>query len=634
MWEKLSIKQKFLLLIGVVLFSIFASFAVNYPKLNQISDEWDGYLSNIVLRSEYISDMRAHFGYGGAIHNFKNYVLRANDKYIGRFKNDYQAVKQIISDYKKLKDITQTEKEALNIIQETFDKYNNSIKVAKKMYDEGSNPVSIDKVIKINDSPALTSFAKLINEYNKLTKIEEKKLNSSISEAIIFLFVSLGSAFFISMAIILILSSYITKGIKTVKDAAVNVANGDLSTHITFNTKDEFGKLADSFNVMTKKLKESNDAVLNERAAVERKVELAVKESEERRKYLEDSTAEILKEMEKFSYGDLTAQVLITKSDDDIARLFEGFNQVVENIKQMILQVKEATEATAAASIQIASSAEEMAIGTNEQSSQTMEVVTAMQEMSQSVEETVKNATAAAEASKTTSEKASEGMIKLQAEKEGMQQIVKVSENTSKTISSLANKTDQIGAITQVIDEIADQTNLLALNAAIEAARAGEQGRGFAVVADEVRKLAERTTKATKEIAETIGEIQVEAKEANNSMEEAEKAILDGLKMNEEVGDVLNDILQSISDVSEQINRAALASREQSTKTEQVTSFIELINSVANETSMGVHQIAQASENLNNLTSNLTNLIAQFKIDESGTTNLYIDTEENIREYT
>ena len=198
-----------------------------------------------------------------------------------------------------------------------------------------------------------------------------------------------------------------------------------------------------------------------------------------------------------------------------------------------------------------------------------------------------------------------------------MKKIVESTQSTGAIISSLTNKTNQIDIIAQVIDEIADQTNLLALNAAIEAARAGEQGRGFAVVADEVRKLAERTTKATKEIAETIKSIQIEAKEANGSMANASLVVEDGLKLTNEVESVLNNILQSSEKVFVEISKVANASKQQTILASEVSTNVETIKNVTDETTVVISQVAEAAEDLNRLTENLSMLVGNFKFDNS-----------------
>jgi len=317
--------------------------------------------------------------------------------------------------------------------------------------------------------------------------------------------------------------------------------------------------------------------------------------------------------------GDLTVRVTGEyKGDHQFIK--DSINSLGDSVSGLIKQLSEAVEATASASTQISSSAEEMAAGAQEQSSQTAEVAAAMEEMSRTIVETANNATVSAEASKEASDKANEGSAKLESSKTGMKRIVTSAETVSNNIKSLTDKTEQIGEIAQVIDDIADQTNLLALNAAIEAARAGEHGRGFAVVADEVRKLAENTTKATKEIAETIRAIQSDAKDADTSMKEAGQAVNDGLLLNDEVGEVLNEIMVNAENVTGQIAQVAAASEEQSATAEQVSTNVEAINNVANESAAGVQQIASASEDLNRLTENLSNLVEQFKI-ENGNQN-------------
>ena len=199
-----------------------------------------------------------------------------------------------------------------------------------------------------------------------------------------------------------------------------------------------------------------------------------------------------------------------------------------------------------------------------------------------------------------------------------MLKINEAANSAARIIGTLTTKAEQIGEITQVIDDIADQTNLLALNAAIEAARAGEQGRGFAVVADEVRKLAERTTKATKEIAQTINAIQKESRNADLSMQEARASVDEGRKITEEVQSALDEILESTNSASIEINNVAISTEQQSINAEQISKNIEIINNVINESAKGTQQIAREAENLRTLTDQLKDLIERFQLDSKG----------------
>ena len=435
---------------------------------------------------------------------------------------------------------------------------------------------------------------------------------------------SLTNSIYLSIVIVTIfvvlfgifLARMISSPIKQLEEAAKKVAGGDNEVRVSIDTQDETGRLATSFNKMVESLKISFEEVQLKSEAAEKAAadaEEAQAAAEEQRAYLSESTNKMLEEMNKFSDGDLTTHLEV-KTDDAIGQLFKGYNLTVDRIRELVLQITEAVEATASASTQISSSAEEMAAGAEEQSAQTSEVAAAVEQMTQTIIQTSQNASNAATSAEDTSNKATEGVKKLNENKEGMVRISTSAEKTGTIISSLTSKTDQIGEIAQVIDDIADQTNLLALNAAIEAARAGEQGRGFAVVADEVKKLAERTTTATKEIAETIKAIQKEAKDANESMGEAKGAVEDGFRLTEETEAVFNKILESTQNLFTEINQVAAASEEQSSGAEQISKNVEGINTVSQQAASSVQQVAHASEDLNRLTENLQALITRFKI--------------------
>ncbi len=418
-------------------------------------------------------------------------------------------------------------------------------------------------------------------------------------------------------------SKKITLPIKNLHDAAQKISTGNTKVVVNKTTDDEVGELTDSFNKMVsdinyalEEVRKKGEDALRAAEEAERAKNIAIEQQE----YLSKSVDMLLTKMEAFSDGDLTVRLEVTKNDE-IGKLFNGFNKAVENIGNMLLKVSEVVTATASASAEISSSTEEMAAGAQEQSAQTSEVASAVEEMTRTILETTKNTSIAADASKFAGDNAKEGGKAVSETIEGMNRIAKVVQKSAETVLTLGQNSDKIGEIVQVINDIADQTNLLALNAAIEAARAGEQGRGFAVVADEVRKLAERTTNATKEIAVMIKTIQKDTSEAVASIKEGTAEVEKGKEKAYRAGEVLNKILESSKKVSDIVIQVAAASEEQASAAEEIGKNIEGINNVTNESATGIQQIARSAEDLNRLTNDLQNLVSQFRF-ESGSKNI------------
>jgi len=330
-------------------------------------------------------------------------------------------------------------------------------------------------------------------------------------------------------------------------------------------------------------------------------------------RYIKRSLAELVSNAEAISDGDLTVDV-VQRNMDEIGVLTGAFARMTLNLREILTSLTEASAAVASATSQINSSTEEMAAGAEEQTSQASEVASAVEEMTKTIVENSKNAGNTADTAKQAKDAAEVGGRVVQETIAGMKRISEVVNKSSETVKTLGKSSDQIGEIIEVIDDIADQTNLLALNAAIEAARAGEQGRGFAVVADEVRKLAERTTKATKEIAGMIKAIQSETGGAVASMNEGTQQVDEGIKLADKAGISLSEIVRVSQKVTDMVSQIAAASEEQSSASEQISKNVEGISSVTNQTAAGVQQIARAAEDLNRLTENLQQMLGKFRL--------------------
>ena len=307
-------------------------------------------------------------------------------------------------------------------------------------------------------------------------------------------------------------------------------------------------------------------------------------------------------------------------SPDEIGRLARSYAGMVGGLRTLVLKAGASARAVAESGTTIGSTTEELAAGAIEQSSQTNEVASAVEEMTRTIVENSRNASKAAETAQRARETAEAGGEVVEQTVIGMQRISEVVHSSARIVQELGTSGDQIGEIIVVIEDIADQTNLLALNAAIEAARAGEQGRGFAVVADEVRKLAERTTKATREIGAMIERIQADTVGAVHSMDQGTVEVESGIALADKAGVALRRIVETTREVTDVVSQIAAASEEQSATAEQISKNVEAINSVSQESANGTQQIARASDELRQLTEELQAVIGQFKLSDQGET--------------
>ncbi len=317
---------------------------------------------------------------------------------------------------------------------------------------------------------------------------------------------------------------------------------------------------------------------------------------------------------EEIAAGDLTGNELDIRSQDEIGSLTTAVNAMSGSLKSIVTNLNMASNQVASAATEIASTSDEMARGSDEQTAQISQVSAAMEEMSTSIIEVARKSSEAASQAKKAGDDAGDGGEIVQNTVVEIDAIAQQVADTSQSVAALGSKSEEIGQIIDVINDIADQTNLLALNAAIEAARAGEHGRGFAVVADEVRKLAERTTKATEEVGTSIGEIQDETKRAVERMEGARQQVTKGVELANEAGTSLEGIVGGANSVSGEINDIAAAAEEQSATAEEISQTIESVAGVVRQSAEGASQAATAAAQLSGNAEELQQLIAQFKV--------------------
>jgi len=311
--------------------------------------------------------------------------------------------------------------------------------------------------------------------------------------------------------------------------------------------------------------------------------------------------------------NDLTRRIEIS-GKDEIGQVAEAFNQLVGSLQSIIIQVNTNAGEVLHLSEQLAATSSQVASSSEHQSESASSMAAAVEEMTMSIDQVAEHAREAQNISQSSCELSARGSDVILGVVKDMRGIAETVHKSSGIIEGLGQQSDQIYSIIQAIKEIADQTNLLALNAAIEAARAGEQGRGFAVVADEVRKLAERTTRSTEEIATMIEKIQDGTKQAVNSMGVGVERVNQGVSMAGQAGDAIRQIQSGAQRVGAAVTDISSALREQSIASGEIARHVEQVAQMSDENHLAIEHNATSALHLKELTMSLQDAVKKFKV--------------------
>jgi twitching motility protein PilJ len=382
------------------------------------------------------------------------------------------------------------------------------------------------------------------------------------------------------------------------------VIQGDFSAQATVYSEDEMGKLATNFNQMSR-------VILTTTKEAQRKAE----EQEQQKDDLQRQVIRLLDDVEGAARGDLTVQAEVTA--DVLGAVADSFNLTIQNLREIVFQVKQAALQVNKASSENETFARSLSSDALRQAEELAVTLNSVQVMTDSIQRVAESASEAEEVARSASATALRGGEAVEQTVAGILRIRETVAETTRKVKRLAESSQEISKIVSLISAIASRTNLLALNASIEAARAGESGKGFAIVADEVRQLADRAAKASKEIEQIVLQIQSETGSVMTAMEEGTQQVIEGTKLAEQAKRALEDIIQVSNRIDQLVRSITQDTVEQTETSRAVAQVMQSVELTAQETSQEAQRVSRSLQNLVGVARDLQTSVERFRVETS-----------------
>ena len=379
------------------------------------------------------------------------------------------------------------------------------------------------------------------------------------------------------------------------------VSKGDLNARATIFTQDEFGKLSEGFNQMA-------SSIFTTTSEAQRKAQ----EQEQAKEDLQRQVIRLLDDVEGAARGDLTVKAEVTA--DVLGAVADSFNLTIENLREIVKQVSVAARQVSQGSTENEAFARSLSADALRQAEELAVTLNSVQVMTDSIQRVAESAREAEEVARTANETALRGGEAVERTVAGILDIRETVADTTRKVKRLAESSQEISKIVALISQIASRTNLLALNASIEAARAGEAGRGFAIVADEVRQLADRAAKASKEIEQIVLQIQGETSGVMTAMEEGTQQVIEGTRLAEQAKQSLDDIIQVSNRIDVLVRSITADTVEQTETSRAVAQVMQSVELTAQETSQESQRVSGSLQNLVGVAKDLLTSVDKFKV--------------------
>ena len=419
--------------------------------------------------------------------------------------------------------------------------------------------------------------------------------NARLNQTIILLVAVTVAAVLLALGFGFLLGRRIGGNLGKVTKAATALADGDLTQRVQVHTGDEIEQLANAFNTMAENL------------------QARVEAEQHARETLQAAVSAYISFADRVANGDLRVRVN-GGFDGELARLAEQLNGMVTGLAELATELRSGTQSISASATQIFATVSEHTASANQQSAAINEVTATVSEALASSQQVVAKSDNVAQFAQDAVRVGQDGAESVEAILLGMQEIRSKVENIAQNILSLSEQTQQIGDIISTVTDIADQSNILAINAAIEAAKAGEQGKGFAVVAGEVRNLAEQSKQATAKVRTILVEIQKATNTAVLATEQGTRGVESGMTLAQRAGAVITQLAGAINSASQSAQQISAASRQQSLAMEQIAQAMYEINQATSQFVAGARQSQAAAEGLTELAQQLQALAARYQV--------------------